>query len=66
MMRIVSLSEICRYVNSKIPVDALIAEYKKLFTPEGRRRSGENLQDFQEAIGLIGLYTTISVGDDER
>lgn len=66
MMRIVSLSDICSYVNSKIPVDALIAEYKKLFTPEGRRRSGENLQDFQEATALIGLYTTVSTESDER
>ena len=47
-------------------VDALIAEYKKLFTPEGRRRSGENLQDFQEATALIGLYTTVSTESDER
>ena len=46
-------------------VDALIVEYKKLFTPEGRRRSGENLQDFQEAIALIGLYTTVSTESDE-
>ena len=47
-------------------VDALIAEYKKLFTPEGRRRSSENLQDFHEAIALIGSYTTISAESDER
>ena len=47
-------------------VDALIAEYKKLFTPEGGRRSGENLQDFQEAIALIGSYTTVSTESDER
>lgn len=47
-------------------VDALIVEYKKLFTPEGRRRSGENLQDFQEAIALIGSYTTISAEGDEQ
>lgn len=48
-------------------VDALIAEYKKLFTPEGRRRSSENLQDFHEAIALIGSYTTIPMkGGDGR
>lgn len=47
-------------------VDALIVEYKKLFTPDGRRRSGENLQDFQEAIALIGSYTTIFTESDER
>lgn len=47
-------------------VDALIVEYKKLFTSDGRRRSGENLQDFQEAIALIGSYTTIFTESDER
>ena len=40
-------------------IDALVAEYKNLFIPESRRRGSENLQDFREAIALIGSYTTI-------
>ncbi len=47
-------------------VDALMVEYKNLFSIEGRRRSGENLQDFHEAIALIGSYTTIAVESDEQ
>ncbi len=47
-------------------VDALIVEYKNIFASEGRGRSGENLQDFHEAIALIGSYTTISVEGDEQ
>lgn len=47
-------------------VDALIVEYKNIFASEGRGRSGENLQDFEEATALIGLYTTISAESDER
>ena len=47
-------------------VDALIVEYKNIFASEGRGRSGENLQDFHEAIALIGSYTTIPVESDEQ
>lgn len=46
-------------------VDALIVEYKNIFASEGRGRSGENLQDFHEAIALIGSYTTIFTEGDE-
>jgi KAP P-loop domain-containing protein len=48
----------------EMAVDALIVEYKNIFASEGRGRSGENLQDFHEAIALIGSYTTISVEGD--
>ena len=47
-------------------VDALIVEYKNIFASEGRGRSGENLQDFHEAIALIGSYTTIFTEGDEQ
>ena len=47
-------------------VGALIVEYKNIFASEGRGRSGENLQDFEEATALIGLYTTIFAEGDER
>ena len=50
----------------EMAVDALIVEYKNIFASEGRGRSGENLQDFEEATALIGLYTTISAESDER
>lgn len=46
-------------------VDALIVEYKNIFASEGGGRRDENLQDFQEAIALIGSYTTIPAGDEE-
>lgn len=45
-------------------IKALITEYKNLFVPEGRRRGRENLQDFHEAIALIGSYTTIPIEGD--
>ena len=47
-------------------IRALIEEYRNLFAPESSRRGGENLQDFQEAIALIGSYTTIFTESDER
>lgn len=47
-------------------VDALIVEYKNIFASEGEERSSENLQDFHEAIALIGSYTTISAESDEQ
>ena len=50
----------------KAEVDALIVEYENLFIPESKRRGSENLQDFHEAIALIGSYTTISVEGDEQ
>ena len=50
----------------EMAVDALIVEYKNIFASEGRGRSGENLQDFHEAIALIGSYTTIYVEGDEQ
>lgn len=40
-------------------IDALVVEYQNLFTPEGRRRGSENLQDFRDAVSLISSYTTI-------
>lgn len=45
---------------------ALVEEYRSLFAPESSRRSGENLQDFQEAIALIGSYTTIFSESEEQ
>ena len=50
----------------EMAVDALIVEYKNIFASEGRGRSGENLQDFHEAIALIGSYTTIFAEGDEQ
>lgn len=48
--------------NSQIKVkaiDAMVEQYKTLFTPEGRRGVREDLQDFDDAISLVGSYTTI-------
>ncbi len=50
----------------EMAVDALIVEYKNIFASEGRGRSGENLQDFHEAIALIGSHTTIFAEGDEQ
>ena len=50
----------------RVAVDALIVEYKNIFASEGGERSGENLQDFHEAIALIGSYTTIFAEGDEQ
>lgn len=47
-------------------VDMLVVEYKNIFASEGSGRSGENLQDFHEAIALIGSYTSIVVESDEQ
>lgn len=40
-------------------IDAMVGQYKALFTPEGRRGVREDLKDFNDAISLIGPYTTI-------
>lgn len=40
-------------------IDAMVDQYMALFVPEGRRGVREDLQDFQDAISLIGSYTTI-------
>lgn len=46
-------------------VDIMVEQYKILFTPEGRRGVREDLQDFDDAISLIGSYTTISEKSEE-
>jgi hypothetical protein len=40
-------------------IELLVSEYNNLFIPESRRRGSENLSDFNDAISLIGSYTTI-------
>ncbi len=42
-------------------IEALVAEYKNLFIPGDEVQSNRKLQDFYEAISLIGSYTTIPV-----
>jgi hypothetical protein len=47
-------------------LDALVEQYKILFTPEGYRGVREDLQDFDDAISLISSYTTISEQEEEE
>lgn len=47
-------------------IDALVVEYRNLFIPERRRRSSENLADFNDAISLISEYTTIPASAQEQ
>lgn len=47
------------------PADALVEEYRKLFDSDGVRHGSDNLQDFREAIALIGSYTTVITGSGE-
>ena len=42
-------------------MEALVGEYKNLFIPGDEVQSNRKLQDFYEAISLIGSYTTIPV-----
>ena len=60
-----NLSSLPQEQVKKAEVDALIVEYENLFIPESKRRGSENLQDFHEAIALIGSYTTIFTEGDE-
>ncbi len=45
---------------NKAAIDALVKHYENLFTPEGRRRGSENLQDFRDVVSLMSSYTTIT------
>ena len=50
----------------KEEVEALASGYKNLFIPDSEAQKNRNLEDFHEAIALIGSYTTISAESDER
>lgn len=50
----------------KEEVEALASEYKNLFIPDSEAQRNRNLEDFHEAIALIGSYTTIFAESDER
>jgi energy-coupling factor transporter ATP-binding protein EcfA2 len=47
-------------------INLLDVEYQNLFKPEGRRLGSENLNDFNDAISLIGSYTTIASEEIEK
>lgn len=48
------------------PMDALVEKYNKLFNLNGARYNDGNLQDFREAVALIGSYTTIVEGKNSE
>lgn len=43
-------------------IQKLTAHYKVLFSPQGRRGGRDFLEDFYDAISLIGSYTTLDEG----
>ena len=47
-------------------MEALVGEYKNLFIPDDEVQSNRKLQDFYEAINLIGSYTTIPVESNKQ
>ena len=60
-------SDLSREQIRKEEVEALASEYKNLFIPDSEAQRNRNLEDFHEAIALIGSYTTISTkGGDGR
>ncbi len=46
-------------VKKQEALEELVVRYKNLFSPDGRRGGHEDLENFSDAIALIGSYATI-------